>query len=94
MRIDSLLNEETWTKGEHARDSNGEACSPISIEAQKFDLMGALIYCYPDSEERGVKLRKLKSLLKVRYGFRGPLHKWNDEVEYIDVKNLLMWFDG
>jgi hypothetical protein len=94
MRIDNLLTEETWTKGEHARDSNDVVCSPTSIEAQKFDLMGALIYCYPDSEERGVKLRKLKSLLKVRQGFKGPLHKWNDGVEYVDVESLLRWFDG
>ena len=77
-----LAKKENWTKGDSARDQNGEPVAILSEDAVSFCIYGACVRCNVDRE-------KLRIIIKA-HGFRS-MEKFNDDpnTTHDDVLSVL-----
>lgn len=89
MKLKELFADpKRWTQGTSARGKSGRAVSPASQYAVCFCLLGGVIKCYPNTEEKEAVERKIEKRLKIsRYW------KWNDMATFEQVKKLVNELD-
>lgn len=84
MKAHELLSDaKRFTTGTLARDTYGKPCG-IGPAAIRFDCLGALLKCHPDSAKREPIAKALFTLCQARHG-----HKRLGRLNYDDALSLL-----
>ncbi len=76
--VELLINPKRWTKGPFARDADGKTCDPRSDQAVSWCLVGALLRCYPSSEDPVAFYRAVDKVIAKLPKGRFPA-EWNDD---------------
>ncbi len=90
MKIKELFSDpKAWTRGVYARNKDGLSIDPFADGACKFCLVGAILKCYPDRDERVAIHDKLGEATK---NFGGVIN-FNDTRNHEDVLKLVTELD-
>lgn len=89
--ITLLDGGDAWTTGATARDADDKPCPPLSANAVKWDLMGALIKSNAGATNFTAYHEVLKELaagIPASYKSR-DIESWNDTVSWSDISSSL-----
>lgn len=89
-----IAKQSDWTKGCYAQDKYGKPCSPNSVQATQWDIVGAIRKVYGDNTKGyWLAFKTLRKEIR-RMGFM-EISFWQDSplCTHRDVVNLLKRFD-